>query len=405
MKRIYLDHCVVSNISKATSSSWSDTKIGKAISKAVGEGRAEILTSPTEVMEIFLTAKTDDSGSLLVTTSHEQEMLNLRMNCAKTVLEMIEAKHMIEAYEYVVIRELLDHFEELAPGSILTRSYFDKFASSNKQIWLGCLGLLASYKLFGGEKGLEKMKRAKLISRLIHSRFINDPEQFVTDAVKCSKGFHLKDNGEIWAKFETMSIHDIQQEIENNEINSTKIDKTTKKRLQKNKKMIAEAYGAPELGECLSSVFENPILVLLTFNLDIIKKDWGKILGDNSNPPDYLGPASQGCPDDLNLRYKALETLIYSFATKRLFITQLPTKIVLGELEMCLGKGELPTGGLTFDSQHSVNLTRVDIFVTQDGKFANLLKRAARIINETGHHSVQVVTKATEIENALENKT
>lgn len=193
----------------------------------------------------------------------------------------------------------------------------------------------------------------------------------------------------------------IQDEIDANEKNIVKLSNKTKTRLQNDKVEIARAYGAAELGECLMGVFRDPFYALSTFNMDVIKERWGDIMGNDSKAPKYLGPEGERCTEDIGDRIRAIETIFRVFSRDRLFLSSLPTSVVLGELEMCLNNEELPSGGLTFDSQHAVMLTRADVFVTHDGRFANLAKRAAGIINDTGCHTVQVVTDAGELEAAL----
>jgi hypothetical protein len=50
---------------------------------------------------------------------------------------------------------------------------------------------------------------------------------------------------------------------------------------------------------------------------------------------------------DIDARVRALEIIFRTFARDRLFDSDLPTIVVLGDLEMFLGACELPTGGLT----------------------------------------------------------
>ena len=402
MKKVYLDHCVVSSLSNDPLRNWREVGLGTTLSTAIRDQRAEVITSPTEIMEIFLTAKTDLKGNLLDYSKEEQRRLDLRMRAAKNVLEMIEAKRLIEAYEFVVVREFLDNLDRLAPGAVLTRMHFDLFANSHVQIFLGALGLLASYRYFGGVSGLERMKRAKITSQLLHSRFIRDPDQFVAAVVDCASNYRTTTD-EIWAEFEVRSLDDMLAEIEQNQANSVPIKNATKQRLQREKCNIARAYGAAELGECLLGVFQEMCYLISTFDLDIIKQRWGDILGNGAPAPDYLGPAGQKCNATMQMRIKALETIFCAFSRDRLFVSSLPTAVVLGELEFCLNAGKLPSGGLTFDSQHAVNLIRCDVFVTHDKRLANLARRAAKLIQETGKHKVSVATDAGELAAALRN--
>ena len=62
------------------------------------------------------------------------------MRTAKNVLEMIEAKRLNEAYEFVVVREILDNLDKLAPGAVLTCMHFDMIAESHSHIFSACSG-------------------------------------------------------------------------------------------------------------------------------------------------------------------------------------------------------------------------------------------------------------------------
>lgn len=400
MKRVYLDHCIVSILSQDPARTWREVGLGPVLAKAIDEGRAELWTSPTEVMEIFLTAKTDLQGNILDTADDERRRLDLRTRCAKNVLEMIEAKRIVWAYEFVVVGEFLMKLEKIAPGAVLTRMHFDFFAESHMQVFLGCLGLLAAYPKFGGAAGIEKMKRAKLTSRLLHSRFMKDPAKFVETIVECAREFKTTTD-DVFAEFDSRTLDDITAEIDENEKSIVPIKDKVKTRLQRDKKLIAEAYGAAELGYCLIGVFRNAFYALSTFNMDVIKDKWGAIMGNDSKAPAYLGPEGERCTDDIGARVQALETIFRVFTRDRMFLSMLSTDVVLGELEICFNNEELPSGGLTFDSQHAVMLTRTDVFVTRDGNFANLARRAAGAINATKVHTVQVVTDAGELEAAL----
>ncbi len=402
MKRVYLDHCVVSSLSNDPQRGWQQVGLGSVLSAAIAEKRAEVITSPTEIMEIFLTAKSDLAGNLLDGSEEEQRRLDLRMRAAKNVLEMIEAKRLIEAYEFVVVREFLDNLDRLAPGAVLTRMHFDLFAESHVQIFLGALGLLASYRYFGGASGLEQMKRAKVTSRLLHSRFIRNPAQFVDTVVDCAANYRTTTD-DIWAEFEQRTLDDMLAEIEQNQAQSVPVNNATKQRLQREKRNIARAYGAAELGECLLGVFKEICYLMSTFDMEVIKQRWGDILGNGASAPEYLGPAGQPCVAEMGPRLRALETVFRTFARDRLFVSSLPTAVVLGELEFCLNAEELPSGGLTFDSQHAVNLVRSDVFVTHDTRFANLARRAASVIQETGLHTVRIATDAGELDAALQD--
>ena len=75
MKKVYLDHGVVCSLSQDPARSWCEIAFGKVLATAIEEQRSQVYTSPTEVMEIFLTAKTDDAGNLLDASGEERGYL------------------------------------------------------------------------------------------------------------------------------------------------------------------------------------------------------------------------------------------------------------------------------------------------------------------------------------------
>jgi hypothetical protein len=67
---------------------------------------------------------------------------------------------------------------------------------------------------------------------------------------------------------------------------------------------------------------------------------------------------------------------------------------------MCLAKGEIPTGGLSFDCEHAAMLSTMDIFLTHDTRLLNLAKRAAKFLSEAGGWHVEVVANEKQLQAA-----
>jgi len=183
---------------------------------------------------------------------------------------------------------------------------------------------------------------------------------------------------------------------------SGNFDNQTKARLQKEKRSIAEAYGAVELGQCMQGVSKNATYCLPTFDMEIVKQQWGKLLvNQTAHSPPSLGLHGAPCAGKANAHIEALQLLFRHFARDWLFVSGLPTAVVLGELEMCLNHGMIPTGGLTFDCQHAAMLTKVNVFITYDTRLANNARRAAAKIEAAGSWRVQIVQDENGLASAL----
>ena len=101
---------------------------------------------------------------------------------------------------------------------------------------------------------------------------------------------------------------------------------------------------------------------------------------------------------------RALAELFLPLASSRLAVATIPSQVVLGELELCLAKDQLPTAGLTFDCQHAAMLTKMRVFATQDGNLANLARRAAGILTKQCGWNVTVATDAAELKKAIQKQ-
>lgn len=400
VRKVYLDHCVNSGLANVANARWQDIGVGKVLAQAIAAGTAEVWTTPTEVVETLLWADFDEHGQVI-----ESEKLDLRMKCARSTLEMIEATRMAPSFEFVVVDNFLTALEMIAPGVVENRHYFELEQKQNQQVYLGLLAILAAYRPLDRPAAIEDLLRVKLTTRLLHSRFLLDPVKFVADLVATAAEFRVTSE-DIFAEFDSRSLSDIRDEIEANLAAKKAITPVARNRLMKNKASIAQSYGAAELGECLGVVFQDPIRMMLTFNIRAMKQHWQVLTDVAGQPPiPFPGPAEdEACVDDPTLSANALSLLFRRFARFKLLVPQISPLVALGEIEMCLNQNELPKGsGLAFDCQHAAMLTRTNILVTHDERLANLAKRAIKVIADAdATHEIVVVRNAGELANALE---
>ena len=85
------------------------------------------------------------------------------------------------------------------------------------------------------------------------------------DVVSAARDYRVT-REDIWAEFDQRPLSDLTHEIEQNEAAVVRIDGGTAQRLGRDRELIARSYGAVEIGECMSSVFKDPLFLMLTFN-------------------------------------------------------------------------------------------------------------------------------------------
>ena len=380
-KKLYLDQCMVSNLANQ-GMPWNETRGGQALVAATQRGAVEVWASPMHVLETFLCADFTDQQQLIDTTK-----LDLRQSIASTLLHLAEAKRMSQSYEFILVEDFMVMVEDLAPGTVRTWAPFERLRKEHQQIFLGLLGLLAAYRNLDRPDAVSDMVRVKVTTRLLHSRFARSPRDYMNDVIEAAREYRVT-REDIFAEFDRRPLSDLIREIEENEAQVTRLDGGTIQRLQREREFVAKSYGAAEIGECLQAVFSDQLFLLLTFNIAQVRDQWAQIVGcPEATPPVFLAGADDAaCESDLELIVHTLELLLRAVARERLLLPGLIYKLVLGELELALRKGEIPSGGLGFDSEHAAMLTRVDAFATVDGNFATLARRAAAELAKDGQH-------------------
>ena len=153
-----------------------------------------------------------------------------------------------------------------------------------------------------------------------------------------------------------------------------------KPRLQKSKEEVAAAYGAAEIGHAMNVVFEDRFLIAMTFDIPKIKEYWDVFSGLIGNPVSMPNELFKVNTDeqywDPAVVEVTMQTLFRHAARHILLSPRIVNHVVIGEIEMALNKGEIPSAGVGFDSEHAAVLLHVDVFMTTDNHLANLVRGA-----------------------------
>src|SRR5439155_18482878 len=104
------------------------------------------------------------------------------------------------------------------------------------------------------------------------------PVEYLDDLIKAAREFRVT-REDIWQEVDRRSLSDLQTEIDANLAARPKLDSRLIQQLQRHTQEIADSYGAPEIGECLGSVFQLPLFLLLTFDVSKVGEHWPAIVG------------------------------------------------------------------------------------------------------------------------------
>jgi hypothetical protein len=101
--------------------------------------------------------------------------------------------------------------------------------------------------------------------------------------------------------------------------------------------------------------------------------------------------------------YEVVRLAIRAAARAGLLTGYLGYQVILRELQQCMNDKAVPTGGLTFDADHAAALSRHQVFICQDVKFAESLKTMAKKISEStgGQWNAQVVSTPKQLAKVL----
>lgn len=402
MKRVYLDQCAVSHLCNDAAIPWDKTPTGKVIRRRMTDKKLETWISPAHALETLLCADFDPDNRPTHTAKVEK-----RQRIARTLLDVSEAKRMLPSYEFILVEEFMAFLANIAPDCVRTRAVYRHFREHNKQMFLGIVALLAAYRDLDRPEAVETTLREKISTRLQHSRFAKDPDSFIDGMIETAKEFRLAPQ-DAWKDMDEKPLAELLTEIEANLHGAKPLSKTAKTRLQKSKGEVAAAYGAAEIGHALDVVFEDRLLTAMTFDIGEIKKHWGTFEALIGNPVSMPGELFRATTDehfwDPEVVELSLRTLFRHAARHVLLSPRIVNHVVIGEVEMALYDGEIPSAGVGFDSAHAAILHHVDVFMTTDNHLANLARRAAELIQKETRKKLQVtiVTTADQLAAAVD---
>jgi hypothetical protein len=385
-RNVYLDQSAYGAMRQ--SGDWRSSKIGAALLHAQNAGTAQIWAGPTNVIETI-----------------QASNIQTRKEIASLMLELIEAKRMWWGHEFEVIEDFFLFLERFAPGAIRHRDYFRHYGDVARQTWLGALALTAATG--GPHFGpiIDSLRHTKTMNQLIHARFALNPGDWVASMADAAKELKTAASDPL-AELERMSTEEMENEIKRLQSSTKRLDKSTLEKLNKNRDTIAKAYGAIEIGAMLGVVFKLPFDLELTLDIPRIVSRWNEIqTATGCEPlPKYIREADESrlCGDS-SIAIEVIQLAIRASARRGLLTTSIGVHVILREMQQCMNANELPTGGLAFDADHAVALTRHEVFVTHDERLAGTLKTMAKVIEKTtgGKCQPEVVTTARQLEQVL----
>jgi hypothetical protein len=271
VKKVYLDQCVVSALAGNEPQDWRTTKIGSVLAGAIAKGSAEVWASPMHVLETLLCAEYAANGKVVPGKKTEK-----RTRIAQVLLDLCEGRRMVPSYEFLLVGEFLELLRQLAPECIRTDRIFERLKRDSQMVYAGALALLAALPGLDRPVAAGPLIRSKLTTQLLHSRFAKDPDGFVEELIKVANKFRLTGD-DLFKEVDARPLSDLKDEIDKNLTTPGKLTPKARVALEKNRSMVASAYGAAEIGQCLDAVFSDISLVMLTFNTAELKRQWGAL--------------------------------------------------------------------------------------------------------------------------------
>lgn len=371
-----------------TAADWQAGEIASLLHDAQSVGTAQVWAGPTHVME---TVQTQD--------------INRRRHLAQTILEMIEFRRTWWGYEFEVISEFLGFVETIAPGAIRTHHFFDHHASIAREQYLGALGLIVAVTTAKFEVPIAKLQRAKASSQLLHARFAVDPEKWINRMIEVVDKEETKKEQDFEGP-NAMTMEEMEAEIAALQHSAAKLSKRALQKLNSHRDRICKAYSAMEVGPVLSSVFTLPLELEVMFDipklatsLKTLETECGRTLLEKEARDAQLKDFAA----NPRLTRATLQAAIRAATQVGIPTSYIGFQIVLRELQQCFNRQTLPTGGLTFDVQHSGAIAHFDIVMTTDTTLAGNLKTMANYIEQrsNGVRHCAVVSDAKQLKKAL----
>ena len=257
--RVYLDQNVFSQFPHAASGNWRDHEIARILLDAQKSGRAEIWASPTHVIE---TLQTPDP--------------KLRQLLPLIILELTDARRMWRGHVFANLANFRLFVESMVPNFVRTCAFIREQSLVQRQFWLGALGLLGSGVGLNLEEAVQTLRHDKAANRLLHARFAAAPDEWIEKMIDAARNQRMTTD-DPFSEFATMSVEQMETEVEALKGEVKRIGKKALERLQKNRALVASVYGAAEIGLMIRSVFHLPGTLEVTFDIPEVIRNWAAV--------------------------------------------------------------------------------------------------------------------------------
>lgn len=389
MIRIYLDQSIYGNILDEQPADWRIGEIAAILLEAQRSQTGQVWLSPTHVLE---TAQATD--------------IERRRQLATIMLELTGARRMWWGHEFEAINDFFTFLKLFAPDAIRWPEYFDERALTARQICLGALALLAACPNLSIDSVVEGLALTKAKSQLRHAKFAADPGSWVNEMIETVE--LGKTTAEPKDEFQGMSMEQIKSAKDEFLAAACKLGNAEMRRLNKHRDTIARAYGAMEIGGLLPTIFTRPMEMSLLFDIPHIVEKWRelqKMVGCGPLPLAIQKADRQQLVSEAALTV-VIQHAIYAACRIGLVSTTLSFQTILLDLQKCINKKVIPTGGLLFDAGHAPAMKFCDIFMTTDSDLAESMKTMARFIGDRtqGQFMPQVVTNPKQLLDALRTR-
>ena len=371
-KTVYLEQSVYGHMLDSGHGDWRESEIGQVLIDAKANSLAEVWAGPTNVIET--TQAADESR---------------RRQLALAILDLIDARRMWHGNVFAAVEEFLSFLTTIIPDSLMYPQYFEYYKQKETQTWLGGLGIIAATGIPYFQPVAAQIARRKLENRLLHARFAADPDGWVARMIDVVEN-HKVTTDNVFAEIDALSDEQIEAEIESLKERARSLGKEALHRLEKNRKQIARAYGAVQIGTMLQQVFTLPADNLLIFNIRGIVENWPELQRAtrcDALPAEIAKLSEEKLTWGVEVRVPVVQHVINATANvETLTPNYIGYQIILRDLQFCINSKDsdkdkhIPSGGLVFDADHAAALAYFDVVVTRDQNFEKSTKTVATAI-------------------------
>jgi len=386
--KIYLDQSAYGQFLNQSKNDWKQAEVAKILVREQAAGRAQVWASPTNVLE---TLQANDR----------------RRPLATIILSLTGAKRMWGGSDFERVRDFLGFFDALAPGFWRQREFYEHHLLVSRRIWIGALALLACPEDLDLSELIETATRNKTISRLLHARFAENPNRFITHVKQTVQAMAVTTE-DPFEEIKALPLEAMEDQINQLQTNFQKVSKDALRVLNSNRQDWAQAFGAMEIGRLLQSIFDLPMELMLMVDVRPVVRGWGSLkkrLGWKRSLPKEIATANDTTLlADAAAIQTVLQEMVYAATNVPLLSSYVGYEVIFRELQRCFNKQTIPTGGLSFDADHSAAVGCFEIVISNDRMLVDSLKTiAARVEKQSnGRLSPSIVATGAELEKALQ---